>query len=115
MHYPDTLNIHFFQTEPSSEVRTGSSLENMSQPTYQFRTRSSLEFRTGVSLEFVFFHMIEYIAKKNIEYFHSFIALDIKQRKDEYYSYMNTTHRIGSTFTFIDHHISFSFQFDLRF
>ena len=83
--------------------------------TYQFRTRSSLEFRTGVSLEFVFFHMIEYIAKKNIEYFHSFIALDILQRKDGYYSYMNTIHRIGSTFTFIDHHISFSFQFDLRF
>ena len=81
--------------------------------TYQFRTRSSLEFRTGVSLEFVFFHMIEYIAKKNIEYFHSFIALDILQRKDGYYSYMNTIHRIGSTFTFIDHHISFSFQFDL--
>ena len=81
--------------------------------TYQFRTRSSLEFRTGVSLEFVVFHMIEYIAKKNIVYFHSFIALDIKQRKDEYYSYMNTTHRIGSTFTFIDHHISFSLQFDL--
>ena len=51
MHYRDILNIHFFQTEPSSEVRPGSSLENMSQPTYQFRTRSSFEFRTGVNLE----------------------------------------------------------------
>ena len=110
------LNGNIFQTAPSSEFRTGSSLKKICpMSTYQFRTGSSLEFRTGVSLEFVFFHMIEYIAKKNIEYFHSFIALDIKQRKDEYYSYMNTTHRIGSTFTFIDHHISFSFQFDLRF
>ena len=43
MHYRDILNIHFFQTEPSSEVRPGSSLENMSQPTHQFRIRSSLE------------------------------------------------------------------------
>ena len=104
------LNGNIFQTEPSSEFQTGSSLEK-----YVLSQLTNLEFRTGVSLEFVFFNMIEYIAKKNIEYFHSFIALDIKQRKDEYYSYMNTTHRIGSTFTFIDHHISFSFQFDLRF
>ena len=44
MHCRDILTIHFFQTEPFSEVRTGSSLENMSQPTYQFRTRSSLEW-----------------------------------------------------------------------
>ena len=43
MHYRDILNIHFFQTEPSSEVSPGSSLENMSQPTHQFRIRSSLE------------------------------------------------------------------------
>ena len=110
VHCSMILNGNIFQTAPSSEFRTGSSLEK-----YVLSQLTNLEFRTGVSLEFVFFHMIEYIAKKNTEYFHSFIALDILQRKDGYYSYMNTIHRIGSTFTFIDHHISFSFQFDLRF
>ena len=91
VHCSMILNGNIFQTAPSSEFRTGSSLEKY----VQFRTKSSLEFRTGVSLEFVFFHMIEYIAKKNIEYFHYFIALDILQRKDGYYLYMNTIHRIA--------------------
>ena len=67
LHFRMILNGNIFQTAPSSEFRTGSSLEKY---VLSKLTNSELNLvwnsELGISLEFVFFHMIEYIAKKNI-------------------------------------------------